>query len=242
MQELLNYDITVGPGAADSSGLLGYAEAFGFFQDAAAQHAEIIGVGFHDMMSRSTFWLTVKTKVKFLKRPHIMQRVTVSTWPEAPGRMRGNRSYLLSEGDEPLIAGKTEWAVINTATGALVPLAGVYPAELTFPHPTACPEPFNRVGESFEGVTPYASYRVRSTDIDVGGHMNNTAYVRAVMGSLTTREIQALDVASIDVIFRSQCFEGDELEFRRVTEDGGMSIQVSRGGEAVLLVRLASYR
>lgn len=239
MQELFKYDITIGPGAADSTGLLGYAEAFGLFQDAAARHAEILGVGFHDMMSRYTFWLTVKTKVKFIKRPHIMQRVTVSTWPEAPGRMRGNRSYLMSESDEPLIAGKTEWAVINTATGALVPLAGVYPAELTFPHPTACPEPFERVGESFEGVTPYASYRVRSTDIDVGGHMNNTAYVRAVMGSLSSAEIKALDIKEMDVIFRATCFEGDELSFQRVRDESGLSIRVSRGDDAVLLVRIA---
>ncbi len=240
MQELFTRTVEVGPGAADASGRLGYADTFGFFQDAAASHAELIGVGFADMAKKGRFWLTVKTHVSFFDRPPIMSRAELSTWPEAPGRMRGNRSYLLTRDGAVCAAGKTEWAVIDTASKKLVPMQDVYPKELAFTRPSACVEPFARIDADFSAVEPYARYTVRSTDIDVGGHMNNTAYVRAVMGTLSTGEITALDISAIDVIFRSQCFEGDELTFRRVKGEGCLSIEVSRGGEAVLLVGIAT--
>ena len=240
MQETFTTTITVGPGAADSTGRLGFADTFDVFQSAAALHAEKIGVGFKDMMQKGMFWLTVKTQVHFIDRPRIMTDAELVTWPEAPGRMRGNRSYLLTQNGSPCAMGKTEWAVINTNTGALVPMKEVYPAEFAFTKPTVTEEPFARVAADFDGIEPYARYTVRSTDIDVGGHMNNTAYVRAVMGSLSTKEIEALDIKRMDVIFRARCFEGDELVFQRTQSENGLSIRVSKDEETVLLVAIFS--
>lgn len=54
--------------------------------------------------------------------------------------MRGNRSYIMRCGEDVVLTGKTEWAVINTATHKLVPLEGIYPAELHFENGTAAPE------------------------------------------------------------------------------------------------------
>ena len=240
MQESFTTHITVGPSTADSTGRLGYADTFGVFQDAAARHAELIGVGFKDMMKKGRFWLTVKTQVHFITRPEIMSEAELTTWPDAPLRMRCSRSYLLTQNGSPCAIGKTEWAVIDTVTKKLVPLQDVYPKELTFSKPTVTDEPFARVASDFEGVAPYARYCVRSTDIDVGGHMNNTAYVRAVMGSLSNKEIASLDISRIDVIFRSQCFEGDELSLQRIDNENGLAVRVSKDDETVLLVQIFS--
>jgi hypothetical protein len=120
-----------------------------------------------------------------------------------------------------------------------VPLEGIYPAELRFENGTAAPEPFARIADHFEGIAPpYAEYRVRSTDIDVGGHMNNTAYVRMIMSSLSNEERKALPIRRMDVIFRASCYEGDVLSFRRKETEDGLDIRVSRGEETVLLVRI----
>lgn len=238
MEESYKRMVEIGPGSADASGRLGFADTFGIFQDIAAAHAERIGVGFAALAQKDMFWLTVKTQVQFFKRPRIMSEAELSTWPDAPGRMRGCRSYRLTQAGETCAVGKTEWAVINTSTKALVQMKEVYPAELTFPYASVTDEPFARVADDFSGVEPYARYTVRSTDIDVGGHMNNTAYVRAVMGSLSNKEIASLDISRIDVIFRSQCFEGDELTMQKISSDNGLSICVSKGGETVLQVRI----
>lgn len=227
------YDI--GPGSADSTGRLGIYETFRIFMDMAAKHAELIGVGLYDLGERSLFWLTAKTKAVFSERPPIGSRVLVRTWPDAPERIRGNRSYEVVRDGRTVIRGKTEWVVTDTVTKRLTPMKDVYPEGLAFGE-TVCPEPYCRIAAP-EGE-PYFSYRVGSCDIDVGGHMNNTAYVRAVLGSFSSEELGRLDPNTADVVYRASCYEGDILDLRRAFDDGGVSVSVSRGDEIVLLMRL----
>ncbi|MBQ1878012.1 MAG: hypothetical protein II161_04265, partial [Erysipelotrichaceae bacterium] len=54
----------------DSSGKLGHAEAFALFMDIAGQHAEMLGIGARALLPRNLFWLTVRTRVIFEKRPY----------------------------------------------------------------------------------------------------------------------------------------------------------------------------
>lgn len=234
------YEVTreIGPSICDAAGKLSYAEAFGLFMDIATTHAEMLGIGLGAMAKKDLFWLTVKTQVNFIRRPAMLQNVSLQTYPEKPDKMRGNRSYILGSAGEVLMTGKTEWAVINTQTHKLVPLQGIYPAELCFDNESSCMEPFARIPDHFEGIEPYAEYCVRSMDIDVGGHMNNTAYARAVMGTFSVAELKSMNINRMDIIFRSSCYEGELLEFRRKQTENGLDIRVSRGGETVLLVRI----
>ena len=238
MMEKYKMQRQIGPSICDASGKLGYAEAFGLFMDTASFHADQIGVGLNSMAQKNLFWLTVKTQVNFIRRPKMLQNVTLETWPEQPDKMRGNRSYVMRIGEDEVITGKTEWAVINTESHKLVPLDGIYPAELCFENGTAAPEPFARIADHFEEAEPYAEYRVCSADIDVGGHMNNTAYVRRLMGTFSNEELKAMRLSRMDVIFRASCYEGDVLRFSRQHTANGLDIRVSRGAQTVLLVRM----
>ena len=152
--------------------------------------------------------------------------------------MRGDRSYQILRGDRILIAGKTEWAVIGRASGQLAPMKEIYPAGLELNGVSACGA-YARIPDSFD-APPYASYRVRSTDIDVGGHMNNTAYVRALLGSLSNRELSDLHIRKMDVVFRSPCYEGELLEFQRRDTEAGTDFRASKDGTTALLVRSTS--
>ena len=126
-------ELIIAPSITDADGKLGYANAFGVCMDIAAIHAESLGLGLYDLSRRNLFWITVKTQLRFLERPQMMERVLVRTWPEQPGKLRGNRSYQILRGDSILISGKTEWAVMNTKTGQLSPMVDVYPVDMIFP-------------------------------------------------------------------------------------------------------------
>lgn len=239
MEQVMQQTLDIGPSLADAEGLLSYPGAFHVFQDLAGAHAERLGVGLGAMAEKSLFWLTVRTKIVFLSRPALGETVKARTWPEKPGALRCNRSYEIRRGEELLIRGRTEWAVMNTATHALTPAAGLFPAELPFDRPPACAEPFARIPDKFEGVAPFDTYRVRSTDIDVGGHMNNAAYLRALFGAFSNRELQALRPQTVDVSFRASCFEGEELRFFRRETENGLDLRIARGADTILLARMA---
>lgn len=241
MDNLFEQTITVGPSLCDAAGLLSYHDAFGVCMDVAATHAQALGCGIYDLSPRGLFWITVKTQLSFFERPRMMERVTLRTWPEAPGKLRGNRSYEMRRGEHLLISGKTEWAVMQMQTKQLVFLSDVYPPELTFLPDSASPAPFARIPDEFDGCAPFASYTVRSTDIDVGGHMNNAAYLRAVFGAFSNEALRGTDIGRVDILFRSSCYEGETLSLRQKALDGGTDLRVGKpDGTTAALLRIAA--
>lgn len=238
MKEVYESSTFIVPSLADRNGLLSIPGVFRLFQDMAAVHAQQLGAGYYHLLEKDLFWLTVKTKIQIRKMPGMAENVILRTWPELPGKLRCNRSYELDWNGETVISGKTEWAVMNFKTKRLGSPAEVFPADLDYRPVTACPAPFARIPEQFEGIEPYAEYRVRSADIDIGHHMNNVAYVQALAGSLSCDEWEKLPKNSVDVLFRSSCYEGDLLQFRRKDTDNGVQICVSREDDTVLMVNM----
>lgn len=241
MADVYTKEFSITPGNADHTGRLSLPGAFTVFMDAAAEHGELLGVGVGAMSERGLFWLTVRTKLRLFRRPSIGEKTLVVTWPEPPrGKIRCNRSYELrsADGAELLIAGKTEWAVFDLKKQSVAPVAGVFPEGTVFPERTAIEEPFTRLADDPEDAEVFGEYTVRSTDIDLGGHMNNAAYPRAVLGAFSCSELDALSIKGIEVIFKRPCFEGDSLVFRKKETENAVWIRVSRGEESVLFLRL----
>ncbi len=240
MRAVLEKQIMILPGMCDSTARLGIPDAFSLCMDLATEHAEELGCGLNALMPQGKFWLTVKTKLRFYRRPRMTETVTASTWPEKPGAMRCLRDYLVRSDDEILVAGKTQWAIVNTVSGRLESMAGVYPEGLSLSSEQALPDPFARVDGPFTGE-PFASYTVRSTDIDLGGHMNNAAYVRALAGLFPSGEWNGMHIRDMDVLFRSPCYEGNVLNFYRQQTTDGLAVQASLpDGREILLALIRS--
>ena len=239
MQPRFEQEILIPPSACDYSGKLGYAGAFAVLMDLATEHAERLGIGLAAMKAKNRFWVTVKTRIIFYERPAVSEAVRLITWPEKPGAVRCNRSYEIRRGDELLVAGRTEWAVMNTELNSIAPATDLFPAELDYMSGSSVSESFAHIPARFDGSEPFTSYTVRSTDIDLGGHMNNAAYPRALFGAFSTEELEAMQARSIDLIFRAPCYEGEELTFYRKESEGVTDLRVARGDETVLLARIA---
>ena len=90
----------------------------------------------------------------------------------------------------------------------------------------------------FDGIHPYAQYTVRSTDIDVGGHMNNAAYLKALFGTFSCQELAETNIRSVDALFRAPCFEGDELLWQRAETPEGFQIRAACKDKTVFLAAI----
>ncbi len=240
MRAVLEKQVMILPGMCDSTARLGVPDAFSLCMDLATEHAEELGCGLNALMPQGKFWLTVKTLLRFYRRPRMTETVIAATWPEKPGAMRCLRDYRICSGDEVLVAGKTQWAILNNSTGRLESMDGIYPERLELSTEQALEEPFSRVAVSFP-PEPFASYTVRSTDIDLGGHMNNAAYVRALAGLFSSHEWNGMHIRDVEMLFRSPCYEGDTLCFYRQQTDKGLALQASLpDGREILLALIRS--
>lgn len=238
MQTRYEKTVTILPSRVDARGKLSVPDTFDLFMDTATEAARALGVGWDFLIRRGMFWITVKTKIRFLRRPGLLETVVVETWPEAPGEWRCNRHYRIAQNGETLALGKTDWAIVSVRDGRPQAMADIMPASVDYPSEQACPEPFPLIDEAFSDV-PYAEHRVLNTDIDMARHMNNVAYVRAIVNTFPVAQWEAMDVREMDIIFRASAHEGDVLRFQSRRDGDLLDIRGSLpDGSTSVLARL----
>ena len=232
-------DIRIMPSQTDFVNRLGYYETFRLFMDLANMHAEKLGVDQLTLMNRSLFWLTVKTRIRFYRRPGMSCRVEGQTWPVRPLSLRTDRCYRLLDDEGPLAEGRTEWAIMDLSKGRLANLADLFPTELEFNEESFPIEDFPRIMPADDTYELKGTYKVTSSDIDMGQHMNNAAYVRALLGMFSVQELRDMDIKEITVVFKTSAHEGDVLSMplKRTgnTIDTGLYF---RDGKPALLARI----
>lgn len=207
-------DVQIAPSQVDFSNRLGYYETFRLFMDVANRHAGLLGVDQMRLMSKGLFWLTVKTRIRFVRRPAMEATVQAQTWPVKPGSLRTDRCYRILDADGVLAEGRTEWAVMDTNAMRLAPVNRIFPEDLVFNEEPFSVEDFPRIIPADESYTEKGSYKVTSSDIDMGMHMNNTAYVRALLGMFSIDELKERDIKEITVVFKTSAHEGDVLTMK----------------------------
>ena len=232
---------TVGPSDCDHTSKMSLPAAFDIFMDMAAEHAENLGIGATFMYKEHKFWLTAKTRICFRRRPRMMEKVILSTWPLKPREIQEIRDYSITDtGGNVLALGKTQWAVLDTDTGSLIKIEELFDADWELETEKVLDEPFARISEDITDCEEAGTYVIRSVDIDLGGHMNNAAYVRALFAAFTTKELDELRINDCEVCYKKSCYEGDALKFfRRKTDSGYEVIVKGNGGETAILAKLA---
>jgi len=230
MKSYYEKEVILSPGWCDASSRLSLRSIFLLFQDSASEHAETLGIGGSVMAEKGLFWLTVRTKIKVYSRPAMMRRVQLKTWLGAfePGDLRTFRYYTLHCEGEPVAEGKTEWTVFRLADQTVVRMREAGMPDVDILPDIVCPEPFSRLRPAFDEADPAAEHIVRPSDVDMGQHMNNTAYVRAILDTFPVAEQKRMDVREIEIAFRQPCFEGECLTIRRKAAGDGWQCAVLR--------------
>ena len=204
------------------------------FLDIAGEHANHLGCGIADIDKAGLFWLTVKTRLEISRLPALGEETQLYTWPEAPEKYRGNRDYRLKAGNEVLAEGKTEWAIMNLQTGRFALPADVYPEGLEICDDLTCPAPFLKMSGAFD-CEPFAVTTIKSTDIDLGRHMNNVAYIRAIMSLFSSTQLREMNIRAFEIDYKSQCREGEEIVWKRRDEENMIWLKGECGGKTAVL-------
>ncbi|MBQ8057867.1 MAG: hypothetical protein IJ275_06000 [Ruminococcus sp.] len=220
MENKMERELLIPLSHCDNTSRLSVPFMFNMFMDIATDHAVQLKLSSKDL-GEDMFWLATRTKIVVNRRPQMSEKVTLATWPQKAVRVRANRHYTVCDDKGVAVAGKTEWAVINTATGKLQRLNDLYGEDFEFCEDVSCEGSYARISDNFDDARVLAEYKIRCTDIDVGQHMNNAAYVRALFSLFSCDELEKSGVKEIDITYKNQSFEGEILTVKeRVAEDG----------------------
>lgn len=242
MQTIFHKDIYINMSHCDATSHLGIPNAFGVFLDLATEHAESLGIGTELIREKHIFWVTARTRAHFYRRPAMTEKVQAETFM-GPGRgPKAARYYRLFSGDEVLVEGRTDFVATNIATGQLARISDFFPQQDEITEalkdkvlPLSDPAP--RISPDFSEDELLGTYTVRSTDIDLGGHMNNVAYLYAIAGLFSNEALKTAAWNDVDIAYRRPCYEGEVLSayLRRTEENAELALRKPDGETAVLV-------
>lgn len=164
---------------ADRYGDLRLAGWFDFLQEAAANHAALLGVGMAALRGESRTWVLSRLKLEIGRSPRIGETVAVETWPNGFRRLHAARQFRVTgEGGEEIGRASSRWLLLDAVRLRPLRLDSL-PTEL--PDNSARPDYFPLEEKlPARGLAATLQIPVRFSMEDVNGHLNNAEYAGMV--------------------------------------------------------------
>lgn len=152
------------------------------FQTIAGKHADLLGLGYEQMLKKGIAWVITKVKFDCILPLKSDETVTVVTEPHEKGLMDFIRDYYVYKEDGTLAAkGTSQWVHIDFKTRKLVEPQADFEGEFT----ARSAYPKRRI-ERVAAIDdePVYVHEIVRTDLDHNGHTNNIRYADMIFNSV----------------------------------------------------------
>ena len=208
------------------------------FQEIAAAHAGLIGMGDGELRAQDMHWVLSKIFVKIERRPVCGEKLAVVTWPHAPNKAIFERSFCVEgEGGERLISAFSRWCILN-GKGRIVPASRV-PCKLESFFEEHAADADGGEWEGCARIAPAFSVKVAYSEIDLNRHVNNVKYADHLFDCFSLRELEGYSLRDFQIHYVRQSVERDVLDFyRQEVTPGEFSVEGVRNGETAVAARI----
>jgi acyl-ACP thioesterase len=179
-----------------------------WLQQAAAEHAEALGLGMARMAEARLFWVMARQYLEIAELPPAEERVTVETWPQLVQRGAFRRRYSVKGADGRRLAEAVAlWMVFDPATRSAVPAPDWMVGRVTADGGDPLEFP-GRTVPTLKDASRAAEILSRHADLDANGHVNNAHLVAWLLEPLAEEPGRLL---AFDVVFRAEVTAGCRL-------------------------------
>jgi acyl-ACP thioesterase len=223
---IYSFESAVGFPNVDPSDALTIGKTFDLFQDAAINHAEILGVGREAMEKSGTVWILSRLSVFMERRPRYGEKLIVRSWPRGANKLFAIRDYDINGN---AVRGRSAWLVVDlekhrplrpqAAMDNLPPnedlnaLPGIN-ADSNDPPPSLAIREFTK-DASFLRKACYS-------DIDFNGHVNNTRYIQWIQDIVEPEILQTAQQIRLDINYISEVRCGEMIRLYVLPIDGNI--------------------
>ena len=206
-----------------------------YFQDAAIEQSEALGVGTKAINARNLAWFLTSWDVRIHRMPELNEKIVIGTYPYYFRGMLGKRAvYMKTEDGEILAEGDAQWALMNTAEMRMTRI----PEDLLAAYELGDGPLFesrNRRILAPDGAgKDYDDVPVQEYMLDNNGHINNGQFVRLGMSYMPTDR----GFTWLRVEYKKQARLGDVLRPVRFSDDDRDVVVLKNGDDGACILEL----
>jgi acyl-ACP thioesterase len=188
-------------------------------QEAAALHADSIGIGVADMKNRGLTWVLRRYLVR-VRRLDVLGDLTVRTWFEPRKNLMSIRAFDIIDREGNSVADAwSGWIVVDLKRGRPVRLDRALPDEyfrLAEPVEEDVTDRMEEVGDRHDFQE---TFRVRKQELDLNGHANHTAYFDWAVESVPDDETKGRAPAELEAEYIAPVMRGSvTVRTRRICD------------------------
>lgn len=224
----------------DSRFNLKLADLFRIMQDVATEDAERLTIGKADTIDKGYFWVITRYAVTIYKYPKYLETINVSTYPQGKNKFIYPRNYIItSQSGETLITASATWLLIEKATRKIA--LHVFD-DKDVPEEHVEGEEPNAIKVEVVDPTFVEERKVRYSDIDLNGHLNNTRYIEYIVDSLGDEFHKNKVIKHITINYDRELRSGDVVKLYRKTSDNIDYIQGKADDKNIFNVLIKSEK
>ena len=186
-------------------------------QEAGEQHLGLAGLGWRDLSSHGIAFVASRWHTVIHRLPTLEEQVTLTTWHRDRKGPRFFRCYEWRDAEGCLlIEGVMQFALVSVTDHRLL-RGDEFMALAPLPDATrgvSCADPGRF---RLTAAAPQGTHRVRWSDIDRNGHMNNTRYADLTWDALPS-DWQDETPTAIELHFAGESRQGDVISLSTSTE------------------------
>ncbi len=223
MKSVLEKEFLVRYSEVDFRGWLHPLTILNYLQDAAAEHAVLLGVSVADLRHQGLTWVLSRLHLRIERYARSNEAVRVRTWPATRQGLFSCREFEVTDSyGDTLALATSSWSTLDLATRRPVPVNDHLP-----PYPLL---PQRAINDDFKTLPRLAkadcelSFRVRMADLDINRHVNNAVYAGWGMETVPREIAERCLLAELEIGFRAEAFYGDTIIARSGRMETGRGV------------------
>ena len=179
-----------------------------YFQEAAFEHANNLGVGYNVLQEQNIFWVLSSMWLEIENSlPGFDEQITVKTWPRGVNKLYALRDFQLFHKDKQVAKATSQWLLVDVKSKRIV-----RPERFTDGIPFSEKRVFN---DDFSPVEPIKEKKiteerqVRYSDLDINRHVNNIRYVEWILDTVN-EHFDSININCLKIHYLSEFIENEK--------------------------------
>lgn len=202
----------------DARGELSLVFLVRMLQESAGRHATLLNFARDQLAPRGLTWVLgrfhVRLNTNVTQLPGWRSEIKVQTWRSGFERLFALRDYRALDASERWLAEATShWAIIDVQKRLPILIPQFIVDSYQTDAPRALASAFEKI-PAIKTIEAEARIEAKTSAIDVNNHVTNTAYITWLLENTPAEISREMRPRELEIIFRSEAFEGDLLLIR----------------------------
>ncbi|MCL2074240.1 MAG: thioesterase [Marinilabiliaceae bacterium] len=197
LEKIFSKDIRTATYDVGANGQISITALQRYFQEAAHEHANKLGVGFEKLRKKNIFWVLSALWFKIDKLPGFDKIITVNTWPRGIDKFYSLRDVIFFHDNKTVAKATSLWLTIDINSKRIVRPETIFNGVDYFSDNRVFDDNFAPIITPTEKIL-IEERQVRYSDLDINRHVNNVKYIEwifdAIENNLAEKNINELKI------------------------------------------------